>query len=422
MMVDSQTLHAELSAIVGAEQVRVAAPADAIDGVQPQIIVEPGDEAQVAAVLRLASNAGLSVAPRGGGSKLGWGNPPRSLDLILSLRRLDRVVEHAWGDMTTTVQAGCTVAELQRVLAEHGQRLALDPLWPERATIGGILATNDSGALRARYGTLRDLVLGMTIALPDGTLARSGGKVVKNVAGYDLPKLMNGALGTLGVITEATFRLYPVPAHVHCLRFQASEVSALHRLILRVLDSTLVLTGAQLSVAADSAPVLDLRCEGIAEALDDQVAQLMQFGTGLSVAPLEPGDWRGYAPLWADAEAALVCKVSVLPSDIDALVQTIRRVAGPLRLDWELKLQALGTGMLRVSGANEQALLAALSILRSEIGQLSGSCVALHAPLAVKQRIDVWGAAPGSLPLMQRVKERFDPLRVLNPGRFVGGI
>lgn len=422
MMVDSQTLHADLSAIVGAEQVRVAAPADAIDGVQPQMIVEPADEAQVAAVLGLASSAGLSVVPRSGGSKLGWGNPPRSVDLILSLRRLNQVIEHAWGDMTATVQAGCQVFALQRVLAEHGQRLALDPLWPERATIGGILATNDSGSLRARYGTLRDLVLGVTIVLPDGTLARSGGKVVKNVAGYDLPKLMNGALGTLGVITEATFRLYPLPAHVRCLRFQASEVSALHRLMLRVLDSTLVLTGAQLVVTSESTPVLDLRCEGIAEALDDQISQLMQFGTGLSVAPLDPADWRGYESLWTDAEQALVCKVSVLPGDIGALTQTIRRVAGPLRLAWELKIQSLGTGMLRVAGANEQTLLAALSILRAEIEQLGGSCVALHAPLAVKQKLDVWGAASDSLPLMRRVKDRFDPQHVLNPGRFVGGI
>lgn len=422
MMVDSQTLHAELSAIVGAEQVRLAAPADAIDGARPQMIVEPSAESQVAAVLRLASSAGLGVAPRGGGSKLGWGNAPRSIDLILSTRRLDRVIEHAWGDMTATVQAGCRVAELQRVLAEHGQRLALDPLWPERATVGGILATNDSGALRARYGTLRDLILGVTIALPDGTLARSGGKVVKNVAGYDLPKLMNGALGTLGVITEATFRLYPLPAHVRCLRFHASEVSALHRLMLRVLDSTLVLTGAQLAVASEAAPVLDLRCEGIADALDDQIAQLMQLGTGLSVEPLEAGDWDMYEALWTDAEQSLVCKVSVLPGDVHALVQTIRRVAEPLRLIWDLKIQALGSGMLRVSGANEQALLAALSILRAEIGQLSGSCVALHAPLDVKQRIDVWGAEPGALPLMRRVKDRFDPQHVLNPGRFVGGI
>jgi glycolate oxidase FAD binding subunit len=422
MMVDSQTLHAELSAIVGVEHLRPATAADAIDGVQPQWLVEPGDDEQLAAVLRLASSANLSVAPRGGGSKIGWGNPPRRCDLILWTRRLDRVIEHAWADMTATVQAGCPVARLQHVLAEHGQRLALDPLWPETATIGGILATNDSGSLRARYGTLRDLVLGLTIALPDGTLARSGGKVVKNVAGYDLPKLMTGALGTLGVITEATFRLYPLPADLRCVRVESPELSALHRLLLRVLDSTLVVTGAQLVVSSAAAPLLDLRFEGIADALATQLDQLAQLAAGLAIVPLPAGDWRSYEALWHDPQPSLVCKVSVQPTQIETLAQAIQRVAGPLRLDWELMIQSLGVGMLRLSAANEQALLVVLSILRSEIGQLDGSCVALDAPPAVKARLDVWAADPGALPLMRRVKERFDPQHLLNPGRFVGGI
>src|SRR5512146_1832754 len=210
---------AQIERITGPEHVRAAGPEDAIDGVQPQKIVEPGTAEQVAEVLAVASGNGLAVAPRGGGSKLAWGNPPRSLDLVLSTRRMAHVVEHAWGDMTATVEAGCTVAEFQRVLAEHGQRLALDPLWPETATIGGMLATNDSGSLRVRFGSLRDLVIGVTLALADGTLATSGGKVVKNVAGYDLPKLATGSLGTLGVITRAIFRLYPVPKEVRTHSF-----------------------------------------------------------------------------------------------------------------------------------------------------------------------------------------------------------
>ncbi|HEX6289084.1 MAG TPA: FAD-binding oxidoreductase [Herpetosiphonaceae bacterium] len=422
MMVDAETLQADLRALVGAEHVRPATAADAIDGVPAQVVVEPGDAAEVAAVLRLARDAGLSVAPRGGGSKLGWGNPPRRVDLILSTRRLDRVVEHAWADMTATVQAGCTVAQLQRVLAEHGQRLALDPLWPATATIGGILATNDSGALRARFGTLRDLVLGVTIALPDGTLARSGGKVVKNVAGYDLPKLMTGALGTLGVITEATFRLYPLPSHVSCVRLSASEVSALHPVLLRVLDSTLAPSGVQLHARQGAAPALDLRFEGIAAALDAQLEQLARLAPGIASQPLAPEAWPTAEPLWDDADLALICKASVLPAQLDALVQTIRRVSAPLRLSWELLAQAAGVGWLRLAATNEQALLAALSILRAEVGRLHGSLAALHAPSAVKARLDVWGADESALPLMRRVKEQFDPQRVLNPGRFVGGI
>ena len=150
------------------------------------------------------------MIPRGGGTKLGWANSPARAGLILSTARLTEVIEHAWADLTVSVGAGCTVQRLQEALAQHGQRLALDPLWPEKATVGGVLSTNDSGALRLRFGALRDLIIGVTVALPDGTLASSGGKVVKNVAGYDLPKLVTGALGTLGVITRAVFRLHPL--------------------------------------------------------------------------------------------------------------------------------------------------------------------------------------------------------------------
>ena len=140
------------------------------------VVVETADERETAEVLRSANESGQAVIPTGGGTKLDWGNPPRQADVILSMRRQNRVIEHAWADLTVTVEAGCTIAELQRTLAEHGQRLAIDPLWPERATIGGILATNDSGTLRLGYGSLRDLIIGITLVLADGTIAKSGGK------------------------------------------------------------------------------------------------------------------------------------------------------------------------------------------------------------------------------------------------------
>src|SRR5207245_1417934 len=218
-----------------------------------------------------ANRTGLAVIPRGGGTKLDWGNPPRHADLVLSTARLGRVLEHAWGDMTATVQAGCTVAQFQRTLAEHGQRLALDPLWPDRATVGGILATNDSGALRTRYGSLRDLIIGITLALPDGTLAKSGGKVVKNVAGYDLPKLATGSLGTLGVITEAVFRLYPLPRDVRSMSLTAASTDILCQIVLAVQDSRLAFTGLQVRAESECPPQLDVRCEGTTAGIQAQV-------------------------------------------------------------------------------------------------------------------------------------------------------
>src|SRR6266581_4351759 len=189
-------LRDKFIALAGSGYARSATGVDAVAGVQPKLMVEPGTEQELAEILRLSNDAGLAVIPRGGGTKLAWGNSPARADLIVSTSRLTKIIEHAWADLTVSVEAGCTFHKLQETLAQHRQRLALDPLWPRKATIGGVLSTNDSGALRLRFGALRDLIIGVTIALPDGTLASSGGKVVKNVAGYDLPKLVTGAFGT----------------------------------------------------------------------------------------------------------------------------------------------------------------------------------------------------------------------------------
>src|SRR5207249_11993774 len=190
------------------------------------------------------------VIPRGGGTKISWGNQPTRADLVLSTARLNRIIEHAWADLTVNVEAGCTIQNLQNALAQHGQRIAADLLWPGRATVGGVLSTNDNGTLRIRYGALRDLIIGVTIALPDGTLASSGGKVVKNVAGYDLPKLLTGALGTLGVITRAIFRLHPLPHNVQSFTIAARDLDDANRLMLAVQSSRLVQTGLQTRFAA----------------------------------------------------------------------------------------------------------------------------------------------------------------------------
>jgi len=188
---------------------------------------------------------GWRLIPRGGGTKLGWGNSPARADVILSTARITEIIEHAWADLTVTVEAGCTVQRLQETLGQHGQRLALDALWPEKATVGGVLCTNDSGALRLRFGALRDLIIGVTIALPDGTLASSGGKVVKNVAGYDLPKLVTGALGTLGVVTRAVFRLHPLPLSSHSFSISTVNAEETQKLVLAVQDSKLAHTFLQ---------------------------------------------------------------------------------------------------------------------------------------------------------------------------------
>src|SRR5712664_4232229 len=228
------SLRHRLISFMGQEHVHAASASDVVAGVQPKLVLVPGNESDLADAFRLVSDAGLAVAPRGGGTKLCWGNPPSRVDVVFSTARLNEVTEHAWADLTVSVGAGCTIQTLQETLAQHGQRLALDPLWPARATVGGVLSSNDSGSLRLRFGALRDLVIGVTLALPDGTLASSGGKVVKIVAGYDLPKLVTGAFGTLGVITRAVFRLHPLPRNVRSFSISTVNAEETQKLVLAV--------------------------------------------------------------------------------------------------------------------------------------------------------------------------------------------
>jgi glycolate oxidase FAD binding subunit len=269
----------KLRTIGSSDRWRDAGPEDNIAGVQPTMVFEPVNEVELATALRYADSAGLRVIPRGSGSKLGWGNPPSRADLVLSTARLNRVIEHAWADLTVSVEAGCTIGTLQDTLAQHGQRVAIDPLWPEHTTVGGLLSTNDSGTLRIRYGGLRDLIIGATIALPDGTLASSGGKVVKNVAGYDLPKLVTGALGTLGVITRAVFRLHPLPHKVRSFTFLARDAADANRLVLAIQDSKLAHTGLQVRFNSGAQPEVDIRFDGTEAGLAAQTETLRKLAT-----------------------------------------------------------------------------------------------------------------------------------------------
>jgi glycolate oxidase FAD binding subunit len=416
----------ELAAVLGQEHLRAATAADAVDGVAPRMIAEPGTAEELARCLRWARGAGLKVTPRGGGTKMGWGNPPAACDLLLSTARLDRVNEHAWADMTVIAEAGCRVADLQQALAEHGQHLALDPLWPERATLGGILSTNDSGTLRLRYGSLRDLIIGITVALPDGTLARSGGKVVKNVAGYDLAKLFTGALGTLGVIVEAVFRLHPLPRETRSLTFGGTP-AALEQLLLSILASRLTPIGLQLRAAGGGAR-LDIRFAGTAAGILAQVGQLRQLAAASSQAPSDAPDdiWTSHQAIWEGAAPALVARLSVLPARIAAVCALVERAAAARSLAWQVVVQGVGAGYVRLEG-DEPALRATLLALREELAGAGetkpwGTIVALGCPLAVKRGLDVWGPAADAQPVMVRIKQRFDPDGTLSPGRFLGGI
>ncbi|HEX8925839.1 MAG TPA: FAD-binding oxidoreductase, partial [Terriglobales bacterium] len=305
--------------------------------------------------------------------------------------------------------------------AQHGQRLALDPLWPERATVAGIISSNDSGSLRLRYGGVRDLIIGVTTVLPDGTIAKSGGKVVKNVAGYDLPKLMTGAFGTLAVITKAVFRLHPLPEHARTMSFEFETVKDANDFMLAVADSTLVPTGMQLRIGNGAQPQVDVRFEAIAPSIDAQVQAVTKLAG-------QARECAGSADVWNTREQAcnangevFVCKISMLPSGIGATAEMAREVLADL-VPWAFVAQSCGLAALRIESRDEASTRDFIASLRAQLAESGGSLVVLSCPAEWKKSLNVWGAPGSAQALMKRIKERFDPKGTLNRGRFVGGI
>src|SRR6266700_146877 len=399
-----QSLQETLGALVG-DHVRPATESDLVAGVQPQFVVEPGKEEEIAKVLAFADREGLKVLVRGGGTQLNTGLPPTGGDVLLSMARLNTVVEHAPHDMTVTVEAGLQLTDLQAHLARTRQWLALDPALDPNATIGGIISTNLSGARRLRYGGVRDQIIGIRVVLPDGIIAKGGGKVVKNVAGYDLPKLFTGALGTLGVIVAATFRLYP----------------------LRAASPTAV--DVMSAPAAGVGCVMAARFETEPESADEQAATLVSMTTGLDDNKTLQGEaeeqfWQQVAsdfPLASEAENALILKASVLPTSVASWLESLEHTAKEASLSTRWRGHA-GHGLIfaRLSG-EETALARAVDELRHVASAGEGSLVVLDAPVALARKVDVWGSIP-AFEIMRRLKARFDPNYTLNPGRFVGGI
>jgi glycolate oxidase FAD binding subunit len=338
------------------------------------------------------------------------------------MARLNEITEHAWADLTVSVGAGCAIQTLQETLAQHGQRLALDPLWPAKATVGGVLSTNDSGSLRLRFGALRDLVIGVTLALPDGTLASSGGKVVKNVAGYDLPKLATGAFGTLGVITRAVFRLHPLPRNARSFSIRTKEAEEAWRLIHTIQNSKVAHVALQARFENAAAPIVDILFEGTEVGLDAQEAHLKELAETASVTEASPEIWNARQDLWSFAkpESAAIAKISILPAEMDKSATAIAKSVKVRQLCFRTVLQATGIGFLKLEG-DPANLRLSLQDLREQFESNAGSLVVLHRPAGMAP-LDAWGNAGDALPLMKAVKKQLDPENTLNPGRFVGAI
>jgi glycolate oxidase FAD binding subunit len=436
-----------LEGIVGAEHLLADGEAHpyVVDGMQPSTVVFPGNVEEVSAVLAVCSKAGNAVVPWGGGVHMGLGGVPKKVDVVLGLGRLNRVLDHEPGDMTSAVQAGMPLADYQAHLSRHGQILGLDPPGGARATVGGILAANASGPRRLRYGTARDQLIGVRVVHADGTVTKGGAKVVKNVTGYDMNKLYVGSLGSLGVIVEATFRLYPLPPCERTLAAAFPKAAKAREIVARLLDSPLVPSAVELLNESAAREVLrqsDVASEPRGVLLAVAIASVpeaveAQVRTAQGMVAGEAGDsfvldgavndafWAAVRDFTPGDVSAVVLKASVLLDKVTDAMECGERLAAQHGLQVAVISEA-GTGILRFyfqaddeNGATRLAQV--VDPLRGFALQARGSLVVLEAPVAVKAQVDVWGPANG-LALMRGLKEQFDPGGVLNPGRFVGGL
>jgi glycolate oxidase FAD binding subunit len=387
---------------------------DAVDGVVPRQIVEPADAAELGATLRTASREKQATVFRGGGTKLGWGRVPSSIDLVVSTARLNTLLVHRHGDMTATVHAGLTLDHVNRELARHGQWLPIDSAF-DAATIGGIVATNDSGPVRHRYGTPRDLLIGVTLALTDGRIVKAGGHVVKNVAGYDLGKLASGSLGTYGAIVDATFKLLPIPQASATLEASYDDGEVLARDVMQV--STSQLEPMAFDVLLDGGRyrlrLLFASSPAAVTAQVESAQRLLSTPSTVLTGDPEMATWSEQTrSAWAGTGA--VIRFGWLPArlaDVATLMHDLQQIAGSVVMAGRV---GIGAGLVRVDG-DVRTQAAVVDRMRSSVWV--GNVAVLRATRELKEHVDVWGPPASAADAAGALKGMFDPAGILNAGR-----
>ena len=441
-------VDSELAAIVGPSHVLTDPAACAplvVDGKVPECAVVPATAEQVAAVLRYAGEHRLALIPRGNGTKLSTGNPPRQYDIALSLRELKRVIHYEPADLTISVEPGMTFGEFQDLVGRSGLWLPLDPRGGAGASIGGIIAANAAGPLRQGFGGPRDMVLGLKIATTDGKIAKTGGRVVKNVAGYDLGKLLTGSFGTLGVMVEASLKLFPKPPERATFTMPAGTLGTardLRRGILRSPLNTLrlvLLDSGAMSLLSDSAqaherPEAELWVElgGSHRVIARCMHELRQLASAVG-APLARRE--GAEEVW-ERVSNLTLWLQQKYQDVTVLKAALPMVASEeflSRAHQEAEAERIalasfaqvGVGIVHLCALQEtlSPSLAGLIVrLRQVATDLGGTLIVEHCPVALKRQVDVWGGGGDDLDAMRKMKSAWDPGGVLSPGRFLGGI
>ena len=430
---------------------RALAPDDdtfLVDGVRPRYVCTPASVDELSGAVRAASRTGATVIPWGGGTRMSLGFPPRAADLVVQTEKLREVVEYEPADLTVTVQAGMRLSDLQARLRAEGQMLALDPAASDRATIGGLIAANASGPLRLLYGTARDLVIGTRVVNADGVISKAGGRVVKNVAGYDLNKLYVGSLGTVGVIVELSFKLHPLPQAQGMLLASFASAGAAAEVIGRLLRSPLGPAAIELldAGAAGSLPggppvahdgvLLVVAATGFEKAVQRQLSDVGGLCANASEqAALREGD--ALDGLWShlrelpdpSAPGIALLKLAVPPSRSAVATTTARDAAREAGFTPSTQAHA-GSGVVYLKlqpGAWDAdgigRLTGLVTRLRAFVRGEGGSLVLEACPVAAKHGeagIDPWGDVGSGFPVMRALKENLDPKGTLNPGRFVG--
>jgi glycolate oxidase FAD binding subunit len=397
------------------QTLRRATGEDAIDGVIPRQVALPESPEELAEIVADASRDRQLIVLRGGGSKLAWGRVPSRVDLVIGTEKLNRLLAHRHGDMTVTAQAGMPLAELNRMLAEYRQYLPIESAF-ESATIGGIVATNDSGPTRHRFGTPRDLLIGVTLAMTDGRLVKAGGTVVKNVAGYDLGKLVSGSHGTLAAIVDATFKLLPIPLASTTLVATYADGKALAHDVTVLSGSQVEFCAFDMSVATEGRWILLMRMASSPAATAAQAAAARRLLTSPTAAV--SGEEEG--SLWEEqirapwAQGGTVVRLGWLPSKLPAVAALLSRINQHGCQVSAFTGRAIGSGLLRLEG-DDEAIAVAIGVLRHSDNV--GHVVVLRATPALKSRVDVWGSASGTIDVARMLKHKLDPADVLNAGR-----
>ena len=441
MAVSASALGDALAAVVGRDFLKDdpgVLARHAVDGLLPRWVAFPGGAQEMSGLIKVASEERLALTPWGSGTRIGLGNIPTRVDLVLNLSRLSRVLEYSPDDLTVTVEAGASLLALSRHLSRHHQFLPLDPLDGPARTVGGVTATDSSGPLRFRYGTARDLLLGVRFIQADGAVTWGGARVVKSVTGYDIPKLMVGALGSLGVIAELTLRLHPLPEAEQSWLCRFHSADRAGEFIQRLLDSSLqpnrlaFLNGEALQAmdhGGEGTVGVALSVGSVPEAVLAQGEEALRLARSLGGEGREVGQsdfWAGpgQAIHGEKDEQAVVLKVTTLVPHLVKQAVLIEATGHRLGLRVRTVAEA-GNGALhvRLGGrlAVEEWERSVIAPLRERLALEGGSCVVEEAARPIKDRLEVWGPVePAAFAIMKRLKNNFDPQSMLNPGRFVG--